>query len=114
MEIVGRDFHIGDTRYGAATAAGLLLARVDAKVLTKAEVRTFRTDIRKVLGDDTLDALTPLWQRFLRLADRDYEGMAYGSYGASVIDCEGKTPSQVAVLCGKAAVAEVKRLDRRV
>ena len=35
MEIVGRDFKISDTTYGAATAAGLLLARVDAKVLTR-------------------------------------------------------------------------------
>jgi hypothetical protein len=75
MEIVGRDFHISDTQYGAATAAGLLLARVDAKVLTAAEARTFRTAIRKVLGDDVLAALKPLWQRFLRLRDRDYEGM---------------------------------------
>jgi hypothetical protein len=75
MEIVGRDFKIGDSKYGAATAAGLLLARVDAKVLTAAEARTFRTAIRKVLGDDVLAALKPLWQRFLRLRDRDYEGM---------------------------------------
>jgi hypothetical protein len=75
MEIVGRDFHISDSKYGAATAAGLLLARVDAKVLTAAEARTFRTAIRKVLGDDVLAALKPLWQRFLRLRDRDYEGM---------------------------------------
>lgn len=35
MEIVGRDFHIGDSTYGAATAAALLLARVDAGVLTQ-------------------------------------------------------------------------------
>jgi hypothetical protein len=75
MEIVGRDFTIPDSKYGAAAAAGLLLARVDAKVLTKAEVRTFRRDIERVLGTDTLAVLTPLWQRFLRLADRDYEGM---------------------------------------
>jgi hypothetical protein len=40
--------------------------------------------------------------------------MAYGSYGASVIDCEGKTPAEVAALCGKAAVAELRRLDQRV
>src|SRR4051812_8411850 len=72
MEIVGRDFVIPDTAYGAATAAGLLLARVDAKVLTKREAAGFRRDILAVLGEDVLDTLEPLWQRFLRLADRDY------------------------------------------
>ena len=75
MEIVGRDFKIGDSVYGAAVAAGLLLARVDAKVLTRAETRGFRRDIVKVLGADVLDALEPLWQRFLRLHDHDYDGM---------------------------------------
>jgi hypothetical protein len=75
MEIVGRDFKIGDTTYGASVAAGLLLARVDAKVLTRAETRGFRADITKVLGKDVLDALEPLWQRFLRLMDTDYDGM---------------------------------------
>jgi hypothetical protein len=75
MEIVARDFVIPDSRYGAAAAAGLLLARVDAKVLTKGEVRGFRTAIRKVLGTDVLNLLEPLWQRFLRLRDEDYEGM---------------------------------------
>src|SRR3954464_2724016 len=48
MEIVGRGLVTPDSRYGAAAAAGLLLARVDAKVLTKREVRTFRRDIEKV------------------------------------------------------------------
>ena len=75
MEIVGRDFTIPDSKYGAAAAAGLLLARVDARVLTKGEVRGFRRDIVKVLGTETLDALEPLWQRFLRLHDKDYAGM---------------------------------------
>jgi hypothetical protein len=75
MEIVGRDFKIGDSAYGASVAAGLLLARVDAKVLTRGETRGFRRDIIKVLGADVLDALEPLWQRFLRLMDTDYDGM---------------------------------------
>lgn len=75
MEIVARDFTIPDSKYGAAAAAGLLLARVDAKVLTKPEVKDFRKAIRKVLGTDVLNTLEPLWQRFLRLRDDDYEGM---------------------------------------
>ena len=74
LEIVARDFDIPDSRYGAAAAAGLLLARVDAGVFTKADARPFRADIRKVLGE-TLDELEPLWQRFLRLRDDDFEGM---------------------------------------
>jgi hypothetical protein len=75
MEIVARDFTIPDSAYGAAAAAGLLLARVDANVLTKAEVKGFRTAIRKVLGTDVLNTLEPLWKRFLRLRDDDFEGM---------------------------------------
>jgi hypothetical protein len=75
MEIVARDFVIPDSKYGAAAAAGLLLARVDAKVLSKGEVAHFRRMIRKVLGTDVLAVLEPLWQRFLRLRDDDYEGM---------------------------------------
>jgi hypothetical protein len=75
MEIVGRDFHFGDTPYAAAAAAGLLLARVDAKVLSKAEAAPFRREIVAVLGEDVLARLEPLWQRFLRLHDTDYEGM---------------------------------------
>jgi len=75
MEIVARDFTIPDTKYGAASAAGLLLARVDAGILAPDEVKGFRDDIAAVLGDETLDALEPLWQRFLRLRDDDYAGM---------------------------------------
>jgi hypothetical protein len=90
FEIVARDFEISDSRYGAAAAAGLLLARVDAKVLTKGDVRTFRRDIEKVLGTETLDALTPLWQRFLRLADRDYEGMV--EVATAWLDALGEDP----------------------
>jgi hypothetical protein len=75
MEIVGKDFVIPDSRYGAAAAAGLLLARVDAGVLSKAEARTFRTDIVKVLGDETLAALEAIWQNHLRLRDDDYAAM---------------------------------------
>jgi hypothetical protein len=45
----------------------------------------------------------------------DFTGhMSYGSYGASVIDCEDKSPSEVAALCGKAAAAEVRRMDSRI
>jgi hypothetical protein len=45
----------------------------------------------------------------------DFTGsMSYGSYGASVLNCQRKSPSEVAAMCGKAALAEVKRLDSRM
>jgi hypothetical protein len=103
MEIVGRDFKISDTRYGAATAAGLLLARVDAKVLTRGEARTFRTDIRKVLGD-TLDELEPLWQRFLRLHDHDYAGMV--EIAATWLEVLGEDPENTDDMAGESMMGE--------
>jgi hypothetical protein len=77
LEIVGKDFHISDTPYGAATAAGLLLARVDAKTVTRRETAAFRKQITDVLGADVLGDLEVLWQRFLRLYDTDYDGMVH-------------------------------------
>jgi hypothetical protein len=103
MEIVGRDFKIGDTKYGAAAAAGLLLARVDAKVLTRAETRGFRADIRKVLGD-TLDALEPLWQRFLRLHDHDYDGMV--EVAAAWLEALGEDPEDSEGMVGESMMGE--------
>ena len=75
MEIVAKDFKISSTPYGAAAAAGLLLARVDAGVLSKAEGAAFWDLIEDVLGEDTLLTLRGLWRRFLRLRDTDYAGM---------------------------------------
>ena len=44
----------------------------------------------------------------------DFTGsMGKGSYGAPVIDCRRKTPAQVATICGKAAIAEIRRLDAK-
>jgi hypothetical protein len=40
--------------------------------------------------------------------------MGSGVAGAQVIDCTHKTPAEVAALCGKAAIAEVRRIDQRV
>jgi hypothetical protein len=103
MEIVGRDFKISDTRYGAAAAAGLLLARVDAKVLTRAEAATFRRDIAAVLGD-TLDELEPLWQRFLRLHDHDYAGMV--EIAAAWLDVLGEDPEDSSDMAGESMMGE--------
>jgi hypothetical protein len=104
MEIVGRDFVIPDSRYGAAAAAGLLLARVDAKVISAAEARGFRKDILDVLGKDTLDALKPLWQRFLRLHDADFAGMV--DVAREWLDVLGEDPEDSEGMVGEALMGE--------
>jgi hypothetical protein len=104
MEIVGRDFVIPDTAYGAAAAAALLLARVDAKVLDKREVKGFRDEIRGVLGDDTLATLEELWQRFLRLADRDYEGMV--QIATEWLDALGEDADDASGMVGESMMGE--------
>jgi hypothetical protein len=103
MEIVGRDFVIPDSRYGAAAAAGLLLARVDAKVLTRREASTFRRDIAAVLGE-TLDVLEPLWQRFLMLHDHDYAGMV--EIAAAWLDALGEDPEDASEMVGESMMGE--------
>jgi hypothetical protein len=103
MEIVGRDFHIPDSPYGAAAAAGLLLARVDAKVLTRREAATFRRDIAAVLGE-TLDVLEPLWQRFLMLHDHDYAGMV--EIAAAWLDALGEDPEDSEGMVGESMMGE--------
>jgi hypothetical protein len=40
--------------------------------------------------------------------------MSYGNYGAKVIDCYGKSPAEVAALVGRAAIAEVRKMDARL
>jgi hypothetical protein len=104
LDIVSKDFHIPDSRYGAATAAGLLLARVDANVLTKTEVRGFRKDILAVLGAETLDALEPLWQRFLRLWDTDYAGMV--EVAQQWLEVLGEDPEDESDLAGESMMGE--------
>ena len=74
MDIVARLVSRSATPATGPRSAGLL-ARVDAGILTTAEVKGFRADIVAVLGQDTLTALKLLWQRFLLLDDEDYEGM---------------------------------------
>ena len=105
MEIVGRDFVIPDSTYGAAAAAGLLLARVDAKVLTAREARGFRKDIEAVLGKDVLDVLKPLWQRFLRLHDRDYDGMV--DVAREWLDALDEDPEDSEGMVGESMIVEV-------
>jgi hypothetical protein len=103
LEIVAKDFKIPDTRYGAAAAAGLLLARVDAKVFSRADARPFRTAIAAVLGE-TLDELEPLWQRFLRLHDADFAGMV--EIAAAWLDVLGEDPEDSSGMVGESMMGE--------
>jgi hypothetical protein len=40
--------------------------------------------------------------------------MGGGVAGAKVLNCVGKTPAEVAAMCGKAAVAELRKMDQRI
>jgi hypothetical protein len=104
MEIVGRDFVIGDSRYGAATAAALLLARVDAKVLTRAEAKGFRKDIVAVLGEDVLGTLECIWQNHLMLRDNDYEAMVVNAH--DWLAALGEDPEDESDMAGESMMGE--------
>jgi len=60
-----------DHPWHAATAAGLLLARVDARVLTPADVRPVRQAVTTVLGRKKLAALRRIWRAAHGCADTD-------------------------------------------
>jgi len=105
MEIICADFTIPDSKYGAAAAAGLLLARVDAGILSKTEVKGFRADIVAVLGDDVLDVLNALWVRFLALGDEDYEGMV--QVAREWLDALGEDPEDSEGMVGESMIVVV-------
>ena len=63
------------TAQDAATAAALLLARVDAGVLTRAEVAPVARVVRKVLGTNTLARLRRIWRKALTTRDNDTAAM---------------------------------------
>lgn len=63
------------SRWQAASAAALVLARVDAGVLTAVEVKPVLEATRQVLGTPDLAKLRTLWRRMLKLKDGDQEGM---------------------------------------
>jgi hypothetical protein len=56
-------------RWTAGAAAALLLARVDAGILTEPEVATVRAAILNVLGPTTLDRLTATWRAAHKVED---------------------------------------------
>ncbi|MER8118942.1 VWA domain-containing protein [Streptomyces sp. NPDC094031] len=62
-------------RWRAAAGAALVLGRVDAGVLTEAEVQPVSTAVEDVLGPGDLAALRALWQEVLTLDDGDQHGL---------------------------------------
>ncbi|MEV6639655.1 hypothetical protein [Amycolatopsis sp. NPDC051371] len=59
------------TAQDAARSAALLLARVDAGILTRREVATVDRVVRDILGTDTLTTLRRIWRAAHRTADDD-------------------------------------------
>lgn len=66
---------LAPTRYAAAHAAALMLARIDAGVLDVAECAPVAAAIETVLGRDTLRQLRTLWRIAHRLSDTNGKGM---------------------------------------
>lgn len=66
-----------DHPWHAATAAGLLLARVDARVLKPADVRPVRQAVTTVLGRKKLAALRKVWTAAHGCADDDATTMIH-------------------------------------
>ncbi|RLK24730.1 VWA domain containing CoxE-like protein [Micromonospora sp. M71_S20] len=60
-----------DTKWSAAYAAGLLLARVDAKILYSGDVREPRRAITKVLGRKLIRGLRAIWREAHTVGDTD-------------------------------------------
>lgn len=60
-----------DTKWSAAYAAGLLLARIDAKILYPGDVREPRRAITTVLGRRLLKGLRDIWREAHTVGDTD-------------------------------------------
>src|SRR5262249_49764257 len=59
------------SRWQAASAAALITARTDARILTPAEADPVTTLVRDTLGEKTLGALRTIWRAAHRIADAD-------------------------------------------
>ncbi|MFL6110166.1 MAG: hypothetical protein ACJ786_02260, partial [Catenulispora sp.] len=64
-----------DDAWIAARAAGLIIARRDAKILETPEIQPLRKAVTKVLGRDRLAALAKIWKKARRVTDRDARAM---------------------------------------
>jgi len=82
------------SRAQAAAAAALLLARVDAGVLTAAAAADARAAIREVLGGKLLTKLEKIWRRALRTHDDDHRAML--EWGHQWVRALGRDPHKPA------------------
>jgi VWA domain-containing protein len=64
-----------DDAWHAGELAALLLARVDARILTSKDVRAVRAAVTGVLGRPRLKALREIWQQAHTVADTDADTM---------------------------------------
>jgi len=64
-----------DDAWHAGTLAALLLARVDARIITGKDVRTVRAAVTGVLGRQRLTALREIWQHAHTVEDTDADTM---------------------------------------
>jgi hypothetical protein len=82
------------SRAQAAAAAALVLARVDAGVLTFAQAGQARAAIREVLGGKLLTKLHKIWRRALRTRDDDHRAML--EWGHQWVRALGRDPRRPA------------------
>src|SRR6266545_2966323 len=64
-----------DDAWHAAQVAGLLLARVDARIITHKDARAARAAVTTVLGRKRLAALREIWRQAHAVADTDAHAM---------------------------------------
>jgi hypothetical protein len=65
----------GDDKWQAAAAAGLILARRDAGILTLEETEPLETAVTTILGPDLLANLATIWQAAHATGDEDEQSM---------------------------------------
>ncbi|MCK9921221.1 VWA containing CoxE family protein [Frankia sp. AgPm24] len=78
----------------AGRTAGLLLARVDATVLTAKETARVHATVRRVLGTDRLTALRRVWRAAHRTGDTNHWGMIkLAEQWCEILDIDPTAPS---------------------
>lgn len=79
--------------WGAATAAGLILARRDAGILTHEETEPLAEAVTRVLGEDTLATLTSIWKAAHATGDDDQQSMlAHAEAWCNALDTQPASP----------------------
>jgi hypothetical protein len=74
------DASFEEDQWRAASAAALILGRVDAGILTAADTDPLQNAIRTTLGADLLDTLRELWRGALMLDDGDAAGLLHAAH----------------------------------